>query len=101
MDLGPRLVPVAIRHARLGLIWRVTRALEDWTTSRYYDAVGTSAETSSKIAWHCVAPGQARAHPVVGASETSETHMVKGVVRGTGGNGSCAPLGVLRRLTCG
>jgi len=45
VDLGPRLVPVAIRHARLGLTWRVTRVLEDWTTPRYYDAVGTSAET--------------------------------------------------------
>jgi hypothetical protein len=45
VDLGPRLVPVAIRHARLGLAWRVTRVLEDWTTLRYYDAVGTMAET--------------------------------------------------------
>src|SRR5215475_3584085 len=45
VDLGPRLVPVAIRHARLGLTWRVTRVLEDWTTPRYYDAVGTAAET--------------------------------------------------------
>jgi hypothetical protein len=45
VDLGPRLAPVAIRHARLGLTWRVTRVLEDWTTPRYYDAVGTSAET--------------------------------------------------------
>jgi|SRR5215468_9433183 len=45
VDLGPRLVPVTIRHARLGLAWRVTRVLEDWTTPRYYDAVGTMAET--------------------------------------------------------
>jgi hypothetical protein len=44
VDLGPRLAPVVIRHARLGLTWRVTRVLEDWTTSRYYDAVGTSAD---------------------------------------------------------
>jgi hypothetical protein len=33
VDLGPRLVPV-IRHARLGLTWRVTRVFEDWTTPR-------------------------------------------------------------------
>jgi hypothetical protein len=45
VDLGPRLVPVAIRHARLGLTWQVKRVLEDWTTPRYYDAVGTAAET--------------------------------------------------------
>ena len=45
VDLGPRLVPVAIRHARLGLTWQVTRVLEDWTTPRYSDAVGTAAET--------------------------------------------------------
>jgi len=45
VDLGPRLLPVAIRHTRLGLIWRVTRVLEDCTTPRYYEAVGTPAET--------------------------------------------------------
>jgi hypothetical protein len=45
VDLGPRLVPVTIRHARLGLAWRVRRVLEDWTTPPYYDAVGTPAET--------------------------------------------------------
>jgi hypothetical protein len=45
VDLGPRLVPGVIRHARLGLAWQVTRVLEDWTTPRYYDAVGTMAET--------------------------------------------------------
>ena len=45
VDLGPRLVPVAIRHARLGLPWTVLAVLEDWTTPRYHDAVGTPAET--------------------------------------------------------
>jgi hypothetical protein len=45
VDLGPRLVPVVIRHARLGLTWQVTRVLEDWTTPRYYETVGTPAET--------------------------------------------------------
>jgi hypothetical protein len=45
VELGPRLVPVAIRHARLGLTWRVLTLIEDWTTSRYHDAVGTPAET--------------------------------------------------------
>jgi hypothetical protein len=39
VDLGPRLVPVTIQHAR------VTWVLEDWTTPRYYEAVGTPAET--------------------------------------------------------
>ena len=45
VDLGPRLAPIAIHHARLGLTWRVLRVIEDWTTPRYHDAVGTPAET--------------------------------------------------------
>jgi hypothetical protein len=45
VDLGPRLVPVAVRHARLGLSWTVLRVLEDFTTPRYRDAAGTPAET--------------------------------------------------------
>jgi hypothetical protein len=45
VDLGPRLVPVAIRHARLGLPWMVLAILEDWTTPRYHAVVGTPAET--------------------------------------------------------
>lgn len=45
VHLGPRLVPVAVRHARLGLSWTVLRVLEDFTTPRYHDAVGTPAET--------------------------------------------------------
>jgi hypothetical protein len=40
-----RLVPVAIRHARLGMSWTVLGVLEDFTTPRYHDAVGTPAET--------------------------------------------------------
>jgi hypothetical protein len=34
VELGPRLVPVTIRHAWVRLSWRVTRVLEDWTTPR-------------------------------------------------------------------
>jgi hypothetical protein len=45
VDLGPRLVPELIRHPRLGLSWRVTAVIEDWTTPRYHDSVGTPAET--------------------------------------------------------
>lgn len=45
VDLGPRLVPEVIRHSRLGLSWTVTAVLENWTTRRYHDAVGTSAQT--------------------------------------------------------
>ena len=45
VDLGPRAVPVAIRHARLDLSWEVVQVLEDWTTRRYHDAVGTAAVT--------------------------------------------------------
>jgi hypothetical protein len=45
VDLGPRLLPAAIRHTRLGLSWTVLAVLEDWTTPHYYSAVGTSAET--------------------------------------------------------
>lgn len=46
VDLGPRLTPVAIRHARLGLEWRVLQVLEDWTTREYHALVGTPAETN-------------------------------------------------------
>jgi hypothetical protein len=41
VDLGSRLAPIAIRHARLDLSWQVLRVLEDWTTERYYEVVGT------------------------------------------------------------
>jgi hypothetical protein len=44
VDLGPRLVPVAVRHARLGLSWTVLQVLEDFTTPQYPDAAGTPAE---------------------------------------------------------
>ena len=51
VELGTRLVPVTIRHARLGL---VTRVLEDWNTPRYYSAVGTSAKTwRFRVRWCC------------------------------------------------
>lgn len=45
VDLGPRLVPVAIRHARLGLAWEVRQVLEDWTVTHYADVVGTPGRT--------------------------------------------------------
>jgi hypothetical protein len=45
VDLGPCLAPVTIRHARLGLAWEVRQMLEDWTTPRYHDTVGTPGET--------------------------------------------------------
>jgi hypothetical protein len=44
VDLGSRLAPIAIRHARLDLSWQVLRVLEDWTTERYYEVVGTPEE---------------------------------------------------------
>jgi len=45
VDLGPHLVPEVIRHAQLGLSWKVVAVLENWTTLRYHEAVGTHAET--------------------------------------------------------
>ena len=45
VDLGPRLAPVAIRHAERPLSWRVLAVLENWTTERYYDVRGTAGET--------------------------------------------------------
>ena len=54
VDLGPRLAPVAIRHARLELTWRVLRVVEDWTTPRYHDAVGTRPRPSGS---GCACPG--------------------------------------------
>jgi hypothetical protein len=45
VELGPYLRPRAIRHAGLGLSWTVLAVLEDWTTPRYHDAVGTPALT--------------------------------------------------------
>jgi hypothetical protein len=46
VELGPRLTPAAIRHAgRLDLAWTVLALLEDWTTPRYHDAIGTPGET--------------------------------------------------------
>jgi hypothetical protein len=39
------LTALRIRTPGSGLTWRVTRVLENWTTPRYYDAVGTPAET--------------------------------------------------------
>lgn len=58
VDLGPRLVPVAIRHARLDLSWIVLAVLENWTTPRYYDVVGTSEETKRfRVRVHGPLPG--------------------------------------------
>lgn len=45
VDLGPHLVPEVIRHARLDLSWKVLAVLENWTTPRYHNSVGTPAET--------------------------------------------------------
>ena len=45
IELGPYLRPCAIRHAGLSLSWTVLAVLEDWTTPRYHDAVGTPAPT--------------------------------------------------------
>ena len=45
VELGPRAVPVAIRHARLDLSWVVLQVLEDWTTREYHAVAGTSGET--------------------------------------------------------
>ncbi len=45
VDLGPHLTPVAIRHARLDLSWKVVRVLEDWTTGEYHAVIGTAGET--------------------------------------------------------
>jgi hypothetical protein len=45
VDLGPDVLPGVIRHAHLGLSWTVVAVLENWTTRRYHDAVGTHAET--------------------------------------------------------
>jgi hypothetical protein len=45
VDLGLYLVPEVIRHAQLGLSWEVLAVLENWTTRRYHDAVGTHEET--------------------------------------------------------
>jgi hypothetical protein len=55
VDLGPHLVPIAIRHARLGLSWTVTAVLENWTTRRYHDAVGTPSQTRRfQVRWEPV-----------------------------------------------
>lgn len=45
VDLGAFLTPEAIRHVQLGLSWKVLAVLQDWTTPRYHDAVGTPGET--------------------------------------------------------
>ena len=45
VDLGPHLVPEIIRHARLDLSWTVLAIIENWTTRRYHNSVGTHAET--------------------------------------------------------
>jgi len=45
VDLGPHLVAEAIRHAQLGLSWKLLAVRENWTTRRYHDTVGTSGET--------------------------------------------------------
>ena len=45
VDLGPHLVPETIRHAQLGLSWKVLAVTENWTTRRYHDSIGTYAET--------------------------------------------------------
>ena len=45
VELGSRLVPVAIRHARLDLSWSVLAVMEDWTTPRYHAVHGTPEET--------------------------------------------------------
>jgi hypothetical protein len=46
VDLGPRLMPVAIRHAELGLSWAVLAVVEVWTTPTYHDDIGTPIERS-------------------------------------------------------
>ena len=45
VDLGPLLVPVAIRHASRDLEWEVLRVLENWTTPEYWAVNGTAAES--------------------------------------------------------
>ena len=46
VDLGPHLVPGAIRHAQLGLSWKVLAVHQTWTTRRYHDEVCTHEERS-------------------------------------------------------
>jgi hypothetical protein len=60
VELGPRLTPTAIRHAaRLDLAWGILALLEDWTTPRYHDAVGTPAETRRfRVRVHGTLPGK-------------------------------------------
>jgi hypothetical protein len=43
--LGPHLTPEVIRRSRLGPSWTISAELEDWTTWRYRDALGTPEET--------------------------------------------------------
>jgi hypothetical protein len=46
VDLGPYLVPVAIRHvSHPDLQWAVLSTIENWTTPEYYSVNGTPGET--------------------------------------------------------
>jgi hypothetical protein len=45
VELGSRLVPVAIHHGRLALSWSVLAVLENWTTPHYHAVNGTPEET--------------------------------------------------------
>jgi len=45
VHLGPRMTPDTIWHATSSLRWEVLRVLEDWTTRRYHDVLGTPADT--------------------------------------------------------
>jgi hypothetical protein len=56
VDLGPRLVPIAVRHARLGLSWTVLRVLEDFTTLRAsaMDGSATIIDTRDCVPVHAV-----------------------------------------------
>ena len=38
-------MPGAIHHPALALSWTVVAVLENWTTPRYHDAVGTPEQT--------------------------------------------------------
>lgn len=44
VDLGPHLTTVVIRPA-FGMSWTVLAVLENWTTPRYHNTVGTPVET--------------------------------------------------------
>jgi hypothetical protein len=52
------MTPEIIRHGTLCLKWEVLAVLEDWTTPRYHDSVGTPAETRRfRVRAHGPLPG--------------------------------------------